>query len=99
MCGGAHLLRNADKVDSLQAGRDAVREALDDGSAYRVFQTMLKMQGVSPALVENIAEFLPRAAYTTFLYCPAAGPVAHLFYRMGKLSHLSSTIIIGYNEC
>ena len=61
------------KVDSLQAGKDTLRAALSDGSAYTAFQTMLRMQGCSPALVANVADWLPRAAYTTLLYCPTTG--------------------------
>jgi len=57
----------------LEAGKDAVRAALNDGSAYSTFQTMLMMQGCSPAVVSNVADWLPRAAYTTHLYCPATG--------------------------
>jgi len=53
-----------------------MRGVLCDGSAYNAFQTMLKMQGVSPALVDNLADWLPRAAFNTLLYCPIAGPVA-----------------------
>jgi len=70
---GGFLLWHTKKADSLEAGKAAVREALCDGSAYRTFQTMLRMQGVSPALAENVADWLPRASFTTLLYCPAAG--------------------------
>jgi len=66
-------LRHTKKVDSLEAGKDAVRAALGDGSAYSTFQTMLTMQGCSPAVVNNVADWLPRAAYTTLLYCPTTG--------------------------
>ena len=75
LCLGGYLLWHTNKADTLEAGKALLRGALTGGSAYRAFQTMLKMQGVSPALVENVADWLPRAAYTTLLYCPTSGPV------------------------
>ena len=75
LCLGGYLLWHTNKADSLATGKVLLRGALTGGSAYRAFQTMLKMQGVSPALVESVADWLPRAAYTTLLYCPTSGPV------------------------
>jgi len=46
---------------------------------------MLKMQGCSPALVENVADWLPHAAYTTLLYCTITG---QLLYKLHKLSSI-----------
>jgi len=70
---GGYLLWHTKRADSAEAGKDTVRAALDDGTAYSAFQTMLRMQGCSPAVVDNAADWLPRAAYTTLLYCPASG--------------------------
>jgi len=71
------LLWHTNKADSLQAGNEALRATLSGGSAYEAFQTMLKMQGVSPAVADNVAAWLPRAEHTTLLYCPGAG-VCHV---------------------
>jgi len=69
------------KVDNLQAGKDAVRGSLHDGSAYKAFQTMLKMQGVSPAVAEHVADWLPGSLFTSPLYCPTTGSDARLLCK------------------
>ena len=81
-------------MDSVQEGKHAMCAVLCDGSAYSAFQTMLKMQGVSPALVDHLADWLPRAAFTTLLYCPTAGPFAPLVKK--KFVNVSN--IVSYYE-
>ena len=72
-----------------------MRAALSDGSAYRAFQTMIKMQGVSPALADRLGDWLPRAAFTTLLYCPTAGPVAYSFC-VNRKKFINTTVLLSH---
>jgi len=71
---GAEMLRVVELVDSAEAGAEAMRGAIADGSGAKVMERMIEAQGGDPSVVADPSK-LPSTAQTVEVLCDAAGVV------------------------
>jgi thymidine phosphorylase len=77
---GAMVLVSAKVVESLELGKQRIKEMLDNGKAMEKFQQMLVRQGVEPKIAAELCtadnnNILPMASMTTSLVCRVGGTV------------------------
>ncbi|MEP1199269.1 thymidine phosphorylase [Tateyamaria sp.] len=72
---GGVLLADANLVEDVQAGADAITGAIADGRAAERFGTMIAAMGGPVQFVESWARFLPEATVIREIAAPASGYV------------------------
>jgi len=72
---GGVLMANADMVEDVQAGADAIAAAIADGRAAERFGNMVAAMGGPVQFVENWARFLPEATVIREISAPVSGYV------------------------
>lgn len=73
---GGVLLANAGLAEDVQAGADAITDAITDGRAAERFGTMVSAMGGPVRFVENWSRFLPEATVIREVTAPQAGYVS-----------------------
>ena len=71
---GAHILRSAEKVDSVPAGMDMLRAKIENGEGLRKLAEMIAAQGGDPRVTEDTS-LLPKAKAKVELRADEAGYV------------------------
>lgn len=78
---GSEMLRLGGAVDSSEAGRARVAQALDTGEAAALFARLVEAQGGDPRVVEDPEDVLPRAAHKLAIPAPRSGIVESMNTR------------------